>query len=225
MSFTVRLAFFRICRLLKYPLNTPWWKICTSYLWGSRWLTVYSLSFPQSPSPVPAKRSKFDELPSPSADKDRKPDWLQSLSNSAHKVCVCACCQCETGFAVKSQKGVKTIVLLNHHIITYDLSSFSLVKWRGAFEFVRCGWFNILVVFYCEFSQVYCFVCCSRIWKKSNWNRGPLLSAPGLLKQQKKRIQLLRMRWRGESSDESCDSFGIKETIFVKLSIITNELL
>ncbi|XP_031157444.1 v-ski avian sarcoma viral oncogene homolog b [Sander lucioperca] len=39
----------------------------------------------RSPSPVPAKRSKFDELPSPSADKDRKPDWLQSLSNSAHK--------------------------------------------------------------------------------------------------------------------------------------------
>uniref|UniRef100_A0A8C2WE69 Ski oncogene n=1 Tax=Cyclopterus lumpus TaxID=8103 RepID=A0A8C2WE69_CYCLU len=36
-------------------------------------------------SPVPAKRSKFDKLQSPSADKDRKPDWLQSLSKSAHK--------------------------------------------------------------------------------------------------------------------------------------------
>ncbi|XP_074500376.1 v-ski avian sarcoma viral oncogene homolog b [Sebastes fasciatus] len=40
----------------------------------------------RSPSPVPAaKRSKFDKLQSPSADKDRKPDWLQSLSKSAHK--------------------------------------------------------------------------------------------------------------------------------------------
>ncbi|KAM7402291.1 hypothetical protein PAMP_017539 [Pampus punctatissimus] len=38
-----------------------------------------------SPSPVPAKRSKFDKLQSPSADKDRKHDWLQSLSKSAHK--------------------------------------------------------------------------------------------------------------------------------------------
>ncbi|TNN84010.1 Ski oncogene [Liparis tanakae] len=36
-------------------------------------------------SPVPAKRSKFDKLQSPSADKDRKPDWLQSLSKSAQK--------------------------------------------------------------------------------------------------------------------------------------------
>ncbi|XP_054473108.1 v-ski avian sarcoma viral oncogene homolog b [Anoplopoma fimbria] len=39
----------------------------------------------RAPSPVPAKRSKFDKLQSPSADKDRKPDWLQSLSKSAHK--------------------------------------------------------------------------------------------------------------------------------------------
>ncbi|XP_042364210.1 v-ski avian sarcoma viral oncogene homolog b [Plectropomus leopardus] len=39
----------------------------------------------RSPSPVAAKRSKFDKLQSPSADKDRKPDWLQSLSKSAHK--------------------------------------------------------------------------------------------------------------------------------------------
>ncbi|XP_073325403.1 v-ski avian sarcoma viral oncogene homolog b [Pagrus major] len=39
----------------------------------------------RSPSPVPAKRSKFDILQSPPADKDRKPDWLQSLSKSANK--------------------------------------------------------------------------------------------------------------------------------------------
>ncbi|KAG8007708.1 Ski oncogene [Nibea albiflora] len=39
----------------------------------------------RSPSPVAAKRSKFDKLQSPPADKDRKPDWLQSLSKSAHK--------------------------------------------------------------------------------------------------------------------------------------------
>ncbi|XP_044205465.1 v-ski avian sarcoma viral oncogene homolog b [Thunnus albacares] len=39
----------------------------------------------RSPSPIPAKRSKFDKLQSPSAEKDRKPDWLQSLSKSAHK--------------------------------------------------------------------------------------------------------------------------------------------
>ncbi|XP_070758918.1 v-ski avian sarcoma viral oncogene homolog b [Enoplosus armatus] len=39
----------------------------------------------RSPSPVPAKRSKFDKLQSSSADKDRKPDWLQSLAKSAHK--------------------------------------------------------------------------------------------------------------------------------------------
>nr|XP_046239354.1 v-ski avian sarcoma viral oncogene homolog b [Scatophagus argus] len=39
----------------------------------------------RSPSPVPAKRSKFDKLQSPPADKDRKPDWLQSLSKSANK--------------------------------------------------------------------------------------------------------------------------------------------
>ncbi|CAI5687523.1 v-ski avian sarcoma viral oncogene homolog b [Oreochromis niloticus] len=37
----------------------------------------------RSPSPIRAKRSKFDKLQS--ADKDRKPDWLQSLSKSAHK--------------------------------------------------------------------------------------------------------------------------------------------
>lgn len=39
----------------------------------------------RSPSPVPAKRSKFDKLLSSSAEKDRKPEWLQSLSKSAHK--------------------------------------------------------------------------------------------------------------------------------------------
>lgn len=39
----------------------------------------------RSPSPVPAKRSKFDKLLSSSSDKDRKPEWLQSLSKSAHK--------------------------------------------------------------------------------------------------------------------------------------------
>ncbi|XP_029288495.1 v-ski avian sarcoma viral oncogene homolog b [Cottoperca gobio] len=39
----------------------------------------------RSPSPAPAKRSKFDKLQSPSTDKDRKPDWLQSMSKSAHK--------------------------------------------------------------------------------------------------------------------------------------------
>ncbi|XP_059184739.1 v-ski avian sarcoma viral oncogene homolog b [Centropristis striata] len=39
----------------------------------------------RSPSPVSAKRSKFDKLQSPPADKDRKPEWLQSLSKSAHK--------------------------------------------------------------------------------------------------------------------------------------------
>lgn len=50
---------------------------------------INNLFSPQSPSPIPAKRSKFDKLQSPSADKDRKPDWLQSLSKSAHKVRVC----------------------------------------------------------------------------------------------------------------------------------------
>lgn len=39
----------------------------------------------RSPSPVPAKRSKFDKLLSSAAEKDRKPEWLQSLSKSAHK--------------------------------------------------------------------------------------------------------------------------------------------
>uniref|UniRef100_A0A3Q3IIS3 Ski oncogene n=1 Tax=Monopterus albus TaxID=43700 RepID=A0A3Q3IIS3_MONAL len=33
----------------------------------------------------PAKRSKFNKSQSPSADKDKKPDWLQSLTKSAHK--------------------------------------------------------------------------------------------------------------------------------------------
>ncbi|XP_030585119.1 v-ski avian sarcoma viral oncogene homolog b isoform X1 [Archocentrus centrarchus] len=37
----------------------------------------------RSPSPIPTKRSKFDKLQS--AESDRKPDWLQSLSKSAHK--------------------------------------------------------------------------------------------------------------------------------------------
>ncbi|XP_026205464.1 v-ski avian sarcoma viral oncogene homolog b [Anabas testudineus] len=44
-----------------------------------------SSKYCRSPSPVPAKRSKFDKSQSPSADKDRKPDWLQSLSKSTHK--------------------------------------------------------------------------------------------------------------------------------------------
>ncbi|XP_007550234.1 v-ski avian sarcoma viral oncogene homolog b [Poecilia formosa] len=39
----------------------------------------------RSPSPIPAKRAKFDKLQSPPSDKDRKPDWLQSMSKSAHK--------------------------------------------------------------------------------------------------------------------------------------------
>lgn len=39
----------------------------------------------RSPSPVVSKRSKFDKLHSPPADKDKKPDWLQSLSKSTHK--------------------------------------------------------------------------------------------------------------------------------------------
>ncbi|KAM9860113.1 v-ski avian sarcoma viral oncogene homolog b [Aulostomus maculatus] len=39
----------------------------------------------RSPSPIAAKRSKCDKLQSPSADKDRKPDWLQSLTKSTHK--------------------------------------------------------------------------------------------------------------------------------------------
>ncbi|XP_070405491.1 v-ski avian sarcoma viral oncogene homolog b isoform X2 [Nothobranchius furzeri] len=39
----------------------------------------------RSPSPIPTKRSKLDKLLSPSADKDMKPDWLQTLSKSAHK--------------------------------------------------------------------------------------------------------------------------------------------
>ncbi|XP_075893315.1 ski oncogene-like [Nelusetta ayraudi] len=43
------------------------------------------LSCSQSPSPVPGKRSKFDKLQSSPAEKDQKPEWLQSLSKSAHK--------------------------------------------------------------------------------------------------------------------------------------------
>ncbi|KAM3878402.1 v-ski avian sarcoma viral oncogene homolog b [Diretmus argenteus] len=39
----------------------------------------------RSPSPVPAKKSKLDKLHSPSADKEKQPDWLQSLSKSANK--------------------------------------------------------------------------------------------------------------------------------------------
>lgn len=137
----------------------------------------------------------------------RQETWLVTI---AVKVCTqglyaaCTCYWCETGFAVKlkGQRGdVKAVVLLNHHIIicVWPLV-IRLVKWRGAFECVRHGWLNVLVVFYCEFIQACCFVCCSRIWNRSNWNRGPLLSAHGLLKRQRKRNQLLRMRWRGESS-------------------------
>ncbi|XP_053724491.1 v-ski avian sarcoma viral oncogene homolog b [Synchiropus splendidus] len=40
----------------------------------------------RSPSPVAAKRSRFDKLQSPTSEKDQKPDWLQTLSKSAHKV-------------------------------------------------------------------------------------------------------------------------------------------
>ncbi|RVE73313.1 hypothetical protein OJAV_G00046720 [Oryzias javanicus] len=39
----------------------------------------------RSSSPIPTKRRKFDKLQSPSADGDRKPHWLQSLSKSAQK--------------------------------------------------------------------------------------------------------------------------------------------
>ncbi|KAF7665705.1 hypothetical protein LDENG_00135240 [Lucifuga dentata] len=39
----------------------------------------------RSPSPVPTKKSRFEKLQSPSADKVREPDWLQSLSKSANK--------------------------------------------------------------------------------------------------------------------------------------------
>ncbi|KAM3622212.1 uncharacterized protein V6R79_021916 [Siganus canaliculatus] len=48
-------------------------------------LTGKRSSLCMSLSPAPAKRSKFDKLQSPPVDKDRKPDWLQSLSKSAHK--------------------------------------------------------------------------------------------------------------------------------------------
>ncbi|XP_056886703.1 v-ski avian sarcoma viral oncogene homolog b [Takifugu flavidus] len=39
----------------------------------------------RSPSPIPTKRSKFDKLQSPAAEKEQKHDWLQSLSKSAQK--------------------------------------------------------------------------------------------------------------------------------------------
>ncbi|KAK2915187.1 v-ski avian sarcoma viral oncogene homolog b [Channa argus] len=39
----------------------------------------------RSPSPVAPKRSKFDKSQSAPSDKDRKPEWLQSLSKSTHK--------------------------------------------------------------------------------------------------------------------------------------------
>ncbi|XP_075996952.1 v-ski avian sarcoma viral oncogene homolog b isoform X2 [Genypterus blacodes] len=39
----------------------------------------------RSPSPVRAKKSRFDKLQSPASDKVREPDWLQSLSKSANK--------------------------------------------------------------------------------------------------------------------------------------------
>lgn len=88
---------------------------------------LFSLrSSPQSPSPVPAKRSKFDILQSPpSADKDRKPDWLQSLSKSANKVCVSPVCVAsvkpDLPLSPKVRKGdIKAVVLLNHHIIIYE---------------------------------------------------------------------------------------------------------
>lgn len=47
----------------------------------------FVLLSPQSPSPIPTKRSKFDKLQSPAAEKEQKHDWLQSLSKSAQKVC------------------------------------------------------------------------------------------------------------------------------------------
>ncbi|XP_035633103.1 ski oncogene-like [Oncorhynchus keta] len=39
----------------------------------------------RSHSPVPAKKSKLVKLHSPSTDKEKQPDWLQSLSKSANK--------------------------------------------------------------------------------------------------------------------------------------------
>uniref|UniRef100_A0A8C7CAV0 Ski oncogene n=1 Tax=Oncorhynchus kisutch TaxID=8019 RepID=A0A8C7CAV0_ONCKI len=39
----------------------------------------------RSHSPVPAKKSKLVKLQSPSTDKEKQPDWLQSLSKSANK--------------------------------------------------------------------------------------------------------------------------------------------
>lgn len=51
---------------------------------GTEPFSLFSL---QSSSPIPTKRRKFDKLQSPSADGDRKPHWLQSLSKSAQKVC------------------------------------------------------------------------------------------------------------------------------------------
>lgn len=145
----------------------------------------------------------------------RQETWLVTV---VVKVCtqglytVCQCCYCETGFAVKlkgQKDDIKAAIPLNHHIIisVWPLV-INLVKERGALRVFVTADFNVVVVVYSEFIQACCFVCCSRIWNRSNWNRGPLLSAPGLLKQQKKRNQLLRMRWRGELSEESCDSFS-----------------
>ncbi|XP_057701090.1 v-ski avian sarcoma viral oncogene homolog b [Corythoichthys intestinalis] len=39
----------------------------------------------RSPSPVTAKRPKLEKLQSPSADEERKAEWLQALSRSTHK--------------------------------------------------------------------------------------------------------------------------------------------
>lgn len=121
----------------------------------------------------------------------------------------------KTGFAAKVKGGIYKP--LSFWIITlspmYGLSTFSLVKWKGAFECVHHRLLYILVVVYCEFIQVCCLVCCCRIWNRSKWNRGPPLSAPGLPKQEKKKSRPLRRRWIGESSDESCGSFTFKETI------------
>ncbi|CAG07014.1 unnamed protein product, partial [Tetraodon nigroviridis] len=48
-------------------------------------LVLWSALAAESPSPVPSKRSKFDKLQSPAAEKEQKHDWLQSLSKSAQK--------------------------------------------------------------------------------------------------------------------------------------------
>lgn len=49
-------------------------------------INQFLLLSPQSPSPVPSKRSKFDKLQSPAAEKEQKHGWLQLLSKSAQKV-------------------------------------------------------------------------------------------------------------------------------------------